>query len=264
MIYTLFSMMTGLFFGHTALAQDKSSNDPQTLFFESVASFNKNELDKAYTMMSEYLALRPNDPKGHFNMAAIEAKRKNWGSAAGHFRRALSIDPQIEGQGIMAQSIAQGAPNSNGLRGPFFRVARPVILSLSPLLILFVSLVSFSAWGHFYITYLKKRKWARSSEQPMPNLNWMIPIMGLVFVITIALYGTMTYLRSMDLGTILKANTSVYSAPNAESFELGSLAEASEVRILKKSGDWTQVTNDSELSGWVQSQNILRHKGQSQ
>lgn len=238
----------------------KAETDPQTLFFESVAAYNKGDLDQAQVLLSQYLVQRPNDAHAHINMANIAFKKKSWGPALAHTRRAKSLDPQISGLSTLEQSLASSSPSGNGLAGPFHKIIRPRVTSLPQLPVLLIGLLAFGGFGHLFISHLKKKKWAAASEEPMPSLGWSPILLAILSICAFVLFGLNLFVSQMNLATAIKT-TGVFSAPDNGSFELGTLAEGSEVKLLSESENWAQVSNGSELSGWVEKQAILKHKG---
>lgn len=246
----------------TGLSLASAQTDSESLFNAGTAAYSQGKLDEAAKQFREFIQLRPNDARAHLNLSTIYSKQKKWGPAWAHFRKARALDPQLPGLSILEVKLDENPPSSVGLTGPFHRWVRPFISSIDRSLLLGVLLVSVTGFLHFLIRYLKRRRWAMETEETPPQIPWTTwttlgfsALAALALIIQIYLSGQMFGSVSAEGGASLK------SAPQAEGLEVGTVPSGVELKVLRQQNDWTQVTNEAGIGGWVENRVLLTYSG---
>lgn len=256
---------TPLFLALMATPSLTAAEEAESLFYSGTEAYSKGQNEEATRHFLDYLALRPNDARAHFNLSTLYSKKKKHGLAWSYFRKARALDPSLPGLSQLENRLQQNPPPNGGLSGPFHRWVRPFFSELNQTVLLFIALLAWTGFAHFLIRHLKTRKWAIESKEPRPHFpltNWFLfgfAMLAAGFLLVQWLLTQQTY-----LSLISPEGLSLKSAPTTDSFEIGHLPEGVELKLLSRKENWIQVTNESGLSGWISSDAALIYPGASQ
>lgn len=260
----IFPLFISLISFTNAFGQDPGpKSGPEALFNEGTAAYSKSNWPEATEKLKAYIQLRPDDAKAHVNLVTLYAKQKKWGPAWAHYRKARTLNPALPGLNALENQLEGNRISGPGLAGPFHRWIRPVIADLDTNLILAILLISITSSVHFFIRYMKKRRWAIEAEEALPSLPWTSwALIGVAGLIGATIFMKLQ-LQSEFFGSVIADSVSVVSAPTPEGFEIATLPAGVELKVLRRQNSWVQVTNESGMSGWVPQTSLLIYPGAS-
>ncbi len=210
----------------------------------------------------EFLKSHPDDAGAHLNLSSIYARQGQWGPGWAHFRKARSLSPDLSGLSELQGKLNEHPPSPLSLSGLFHKRIRPLLAQMNPFVVISFLLILLTVYGHFLVRHLKKRKWAKEAMEPPPKkpaLLWTILVL-FIFVLTVSLL--QMYLRTQTFASVrAPQGVSLRSLPSEDGLEVGNLPAGVELKVLRKEGDWIQVTNENGSSGWLHKDALLVYSG---
>ena len=245
---TIFLLTTLIFSSHALCSTD--TEQPENLFAQANTLYQNGEFKKAY---EAYNALTPKTNSIHFNMGNCAFKLGKKGHALLHWRQAETnwglwgheelrhnialIKTQIAGNktsdetATLAQTLANAYQATKNICVPLVRAI--------PLLNL--QLIVLFAWIFLFV-------FLRFFPRRIPKIA--IILFFALFACAGATLALKYSLNYKTYGVIVTEKAQLLSGPGDNFSLLGQLPEASEVAILKQSGDFYKIRHAGRF-GWI-------------
>ena len=212
-------------------------------FDQGVEALSQKNYTKAITSFQEALKQEPENLTAWHNLALSHLSQKEDIQAYAYWRKALVLDPGFRPAKDALQYLMKA--------GKISQIPNPTIfarIGLSQLLsVLF--LVTF-ATAILLIRFLKTRQ--QGQNPPLSILT-----MAIILWITLGCVTALKTFSQFTVKSIVLANSvAAQSAPVENGSQLFNLKGGEEADILKREGDWLQISYGS-LVGWVPKQSLL-------
>ncbi|MES2768495.1 MAG: SH3 domain-containing protein [Bdellovibrionota bacterium] len=231
-----------------------AEGDPSSAFNNYQKSYQSNDFEAARTTIEEALKSHTHNSYLIYNLGLTEYKLGKTGLAIGLWRKALSINPQLnEARQAVDFAVSQmsAKPLAKTTDSTWVWLEKLIVDHLSFNMIWPFFLLSLFVSGFMFIKFLGAKRKAFANDEATPILGTK-PILFLV--ITVCL-GVVSFFSFKDLVTT-KATTivklaEVKTGPNAEYGTLFEIPEGTEVLIRDKEAEWYKIEDPTGRVGWA-------------
>ncbi len=220
------------------------------VFSDGISQFEENKWDKAEQTFEELLKENPDNPTLLYNLGRVHYEKGHLGLALGLWRKARSIDPQLE-EVDMAIRFAEEKHFPEKNTPPVYLVFFNSLLEVSLHIWLGISVVFLLIWGWEAVEYGVKRHLSITHWPSWLHLCLPVLLITLIFVSIISMK------RFTEKATIVSPDLQTRISPSETSPTLSELYEGQVVNVEKILDDWAQIRLTSGAPGWVPKSSII-------
>lgn len=214
----------------------RAVEDARAVFEAGVAAYGRGEYAKAAGAFGDYVALRPRDPHGWYDLGNAYHRADMSGHATWAWLRAAQLDPR---NADIRHNLTLAAVEPDLLR----RATPAIPLSTDELLLLasiawLSGAIALGAW-----TVRRRRRIAMAG--------------GGAVLIALALVGGWAAPRfRAATGVVLEPRTPLVAAPTLRAEAIGRLHAGGAVYVLETDEAWLRVTTPAGTHGWIESERV--------
>jgi tetratricopeptide (TPR) repeat protein len=249
--------------------ENSARSDSNSILQEGLNAYQAGQYDKARSAFTELKNDRRWSFASLYNLGNVAARQKRYGEALALYRLALEkkpMDPDTRAN-IAFVLNTLGIREFPGARGSWELYRVEILNSLTIDQILAAFFITFFFFLFNLFKFLKKRKLAAYSEEPLfvrPPVIFYLWLALLIFVSTTSIAKIADgYIERATV--VASAKTDLRSGPGESNASLAELNEGFEVQVQDESDGWRQVValNGARagLTGWVKSDALMSTSG---
>jgi len=250
--FLIFSLVSNISFA--------AENDLNSAFNNYQKSYQSNDFETAKTTIEEALKTHTHNSYLIYNLGLTEYKLGKVGLAIGLWRKALSINPQLNDARRAidyATSQMQTKPLAKTTDSTWVWLEKLIVENLSFNVLWPFFLLSLFLSGFYFIKFLSAKKKA-FTEDTVPPVLGSKPIL---FLATTLVLGIVSFVSFQDLtttkATAVAKTTEVKTGPSADYGTLFEIPEGTEVLIRDKDAEWYKIEDPTGRVGWTVGDQLL-------
>jgi tetratricopeptide (TPR) repeat protein len=197
----------------------------------------------------------------HYNWGLTAYQLQKKGLAAGLWRRALFLDPELGPASRALSLVSNELPHSWSDEASLWSQLRSSVLSkVSFNKLAFVAWLFFVLGGFLFIRYLGQRKHALTEELSLPPFPAVAAVFVAAAVVTIALT-LAKFVAVNEISATVVTAAAIRTGPSAQDNAIFDLLEGLEVFVRGTQKGWVQVSLRSGQIGWIQMENLFQSTG---
>lgn len=228
--------------------------DLNSAFNNYQKSYQSNDFEAAKSTIEEALKTHTHNSYLIYNLGLTEYKLGKTGLAIGLWRKALSVNPQLnDARRAIDYAVGQmqTKPLSKTTDSTWVWIEKLITENLSFNLIWPFFLISLFLSGFYFIKFLSAKKRAFANDEAPPLLNAKpLVFLALALVLGIVSFVSFTDLASTKATAILKS-AEVKTGPSSDYGTLFEIPEGTEVLIRDKEAEWYKIEDPTGRVGWT-------------
>lgn len=259
----LFALLFNLHFAFSPAHADASTVDNQ--FFTATRLLQESKFDEAFALFESEYKNGNDRPVLLYNWGLSAYHKKKLGLAAGVWRRALYLDPELslarQGLEFIDKELPRGINTDSSSLWEHLNIQVLSKISLNKLLT--VLWLFFLPAAFLLIRYFGRRVRALRDNLPLPNL----PTIGLGFVVLFSIFLFLSAAKALSLlevrATVIATSATLRTGPSSEDNSIFDLVEGLEVVVRQAQKPWVLIALPTGLSGWVEGDSLFQHTGKT-
>lgn len=243
--------MAFVFFSLTSVSGASDLNSAFNIYHKS---YQSNDFETTKSTIEEALKSDTHNSYLIYNLGLTEYKLGKTGLAIGLWRKALSINPQLnDARQALDYAISQmpAKPLAKTTDSTWVWLEKLIVDYLSFNVLWPLFLISLFVSGYMFIKYLGAKKKAFANDEAPPILGTK-PVLFLM--ITLCL-GALSFFSFTDLvttkATAIAKPTEIKTGPSADYGTLFEIPEGTEVLIRDKEAEWYKIEDPTGRVGWA-------------
>jgi tetratricopeptide (TPR) repeat protein len=235
-------------------------SDLNSAFNNYQKSYQTGDFEAAKTTLEEALKSHTHNSYLIYNLGLTEYKLGKVGLAIGLWRKALSINPQLN-EARTALDYALGhmpiKPLSQNTDSTWVWLEKLITEHLSFNLLWPLFLISFFLFGYQTVRYLGAKKRAFENDDSPPVLS----AQAITFCVLSVFLGVVSFVSFKDMNsaraiTVAKSSE-IKTGPNADFATIFEIPEGTEVLIRDKDHEWYKIEDPTGRVGWAEENQIF-------
>lgn len=237
-----------------------AESDLNSAFNNYQKSYQSNDFETAKTAIEEALKTHTHNSYLIYNLGLTEYKLGKVGLAIGLWRKALSINPQLnDARRAIDYAVGQmqAKPLSKTTDSTWVWLEKLIVENLSFNVLWPFFLLSLFLSGFYFIKFLSAKKKAFANDEAPPILGTK-PILFLAITLVLGVVGFVSFKDlTTTKATAIAKTTEVKTGPSADYGTLFEIPEGTEVLIRDKDAEWYKIEDPTGRVGWTIGDQLL-------
>jgi len=245
------ALIVFLIFSTSVMAQENR-------FDQGLKAYQAKDWQQARDNFEKALQQQPGEAAIFYNLGLTYFQMGQKGYAIGYWRKALAAAPGMSAAVTALERIEDKYHFSRLEKSPWASAAHDLFQRLDWNIWLLALAIFLTLSGTGWLRFFAKRKTALASEsEEAPSIGWGQLLLTVFFVLALAGVTGKFLDQEKPRATVVTTAAEIKSAPSKDGVTLSSIAEGSEVAIVRDHGDWVQVNTGEGSGGWMAKADLL-------
>lgn len=232
--------------------------------FDSAGQLYQNKSYKeAKDLYLRILKTNPTSQEVLHNLALTEFALGEKSLAIASFRTLSALNPRSLVAPNAIQYIQSTLENKDFQKETSFfeELNEKILIWLTLPEWLVIQLICFAIGGYVLVKHFALRKQMKRLEEPIPNFELKHYSIGFgLFLIVFLLALKINYAQETKATLVYNGKLAIKSGPSSQASDLNELYDGFEVTIDSQHKDWSQITYQDNITGWVETKYLSIHQ----